>query len=221
MWHFADGSCYPQAAEVDGVQTNGNEPGGDLCVIDNLATGCQNPGPWLGPNTEGTSFPTYYTLGYCSGDNTWRIAYDIYFRHDSGHESDWEYVIVVFTQDSGSLWYRDYVIFEQDGNTPTETWGTMDTFNDPNNAPDGVKNENHAKIYVTKWHHAMWYNNYTNFKDDCLVSEADQFRVNDFYQYSGDSLVNGSVIPVSWHWGSATSAPMTMAVGASQDICGK
>jgi hypothetical protein len=83
MWHFADGSCYPQAAEVDGVQTNGNEPGGDLCVLANIPTGCQDPGPWLGANTQGTDFPTYFTAKYCSGDNTWRISYSLYFRHVS------------------------------------------------------------------------------------------------------------------------------------------
>jgi hypothetical protein len=81
MWHFADGSCYPQAAEVNGVQTNGNEPGGDLCVLANLPSGCQDPGTWNGANTQGSDFPTYYTAKYCSGDNTWRISYNLYFRH--------------------------------------------------------------------------------------------------------------------------------------------
>lgn len=84
MWHFADGACYPQAAEVDGKQTDGNEPGGDWCILANLPSGCQDPGPWNGANTQGTDFPTYYTAKYCSGDNTWRISYGLYFRHVSG-----------------------------------------------------------------------------------------------------------------------------------------
>lgn len=95
MWHFADGSCYPQAAEVNGQQTNGNEAGGDLCVLANLPSGCQDPGPWLGANTQGTDFPTYFTAKYCSGDNTWRISYNIYFRHVSKMHPQQQFLIFV------------------------------------------------------------------------------------------------------------------------------
>lgn len=60
---------------------------------------------------------------------------------------------------------------------------------------DGQVNLGHAKVYVTKYHHAVWNDQYTSNKDDCLVLDADQFRVNDFYQYSANTLVNGTVIP--------------------------
>ncbi|KIM98963.1 hypothetical protein OIDMADRAFT_146637 [Oidiodendron maius Zn] len=222
MWHFADGSCYPQAAEVNGQQTNGNEAGGDLCVLANLPSGCQDPGPWLGANTQGTDFPTYFTAKYCSGDNTWRISYNLYFRHDSGHESDWEFMVVVLQQDPGNgNWFRDEVIFEQDGSSPHVNWGNLDTFDDVANSGDGQRNLNHAKVYVTKYHHAVWNTQYTGNKDDCLVLNADQFRPNDFYQYSASTLVNGSLIPVDWDWGQAASSPMAMYGDGSQDVCNK
>lgn len=63
------------------------------------------------------------------------------------------------------------------------------------NSGDGQRNLNHAKVYVTKYHHAVWNTQYTGNKDDCLVLDADQFRPNDFYQYSASTLVNGSLIP--------------------------
>lgn len=63
------------------------------------------------------------------------------------------------------------------------------------NSGDGQRNLNHAKVYVTKYHHAVWNTQYTGNKNDCLVLNADQFRPNDFYQYASSTLVNGSLIP--------------------------
>lgn len=66
------------------------------------------------------------------------------------------------------------------------------------NSGDGQRNLNHAKVYVTKYHHAVWPTQYTGNKDDCLVLNADQFRPNDFYQYAAGTLVDGSLIPGEW-----------------------
>jgi hypothetical protein len=66
------------------------------------------------------------------------------------------------------------------------------------NSGDGQRNLNHAKVYVTKYHHAVWSTQYTGNKNDCLVLNADQFRPNDFYQYAASTLVDGSVIPGKW-----------------------
>ncbi|KAH8811197.1 hypothetical protein F5884DRAFT_749589 [Xylogone sp. PMI_703] len=220
-WHFADGACYPQAAETNGAQTNGNEPGGDLCFIPNLPSGCQDPGPWTGANTHGTSFPTYYTANFCPDSNTWRLVYSVYFRHDSGHESDWEFAAVVLQKDAGGLWFRDCIYLEQDGSHPCVNYGDFVTVNDNDINDDSQHNGNHPKIYSAKYHHAMWNTQYTSNKNDCLVLNSDQFRVNDFYYAAADNLVNGTVIPLGWDWGSATSAPLVTAAwsGGGQNIC--
>ncbi|RFU26981.1 hypothetical protein B7463_g9374, partial [Scytalidium lignicola] len=220
-WHFADGSCYPQAAEVNGQQTNGNEAGGDLCIISQLANGCQDPGPWNGANTQGSSFPTYYTANYCPDSNTWRIVYSVYFRHDSGHESDWEFAAIVLQKDSNNLWFRDCIFLEQDGSHPCVGYGSFTTVNEDNINDDSQTNGNHPKIYSAKYHHAMWNNQYTGNKGDCLVLNVDQFRVNDFYFPAANNLANGTLIPLGWDWGSATSAPLVTAAwsGGGQNIC--
>ena len=129
IWFFSDGACYPQAAEIGGVQTNGNAASGcGLPAGSGLDSGCQSPGSWNGPATEGTSFPTYWTVSNC-GDNTRRVCYDIYFRHDSGHESDWEYACVVLSKDpSSGLWYRNGIVLEEDPNQPYISWGDLETW---------------------------------------------------------------------------------------------
>ncbi len=106
------------------------------------------------------------------------------------------------------------------------------------NSADGQRNLNHAKLYVTKYHHAVWNTQYTGNKNNCAVLNADMFRPNDFYQYSASTLVNGSLIPgefwwelfelrytnktlVGWDWGKAASSPMAMYGDGDQNVCNK
>jgi hypothetical protein len=128
VWFFSSGSCYPQAAEINGQQTNGNAGSGcGLPAGTGLDKGCQSPGPWQGPATEGTPFPTYWTRSDCS-DGTRRVCFDIYFRHDSGHESDWEWACVVMKKGPDGLWYRAGILLEQDPNQKYVSWGDLETW---------------------------------------------------------------------------------------------
>lgn len=107
---------------------------------------------------------------------------------------------------------------------------------------DGQRNLNHAKVYVTKYHHAVWSTQYTGNKGDCAVLNVDQYRSNDFYQFSGPTLVEGSLIPgmcpngvlpltyffspdlqcaVDWDWGKAASSPLAMYGDGDQNVCNK
>lgn len=63
------------------------------------------------------------------------------------------------------------------------------------NSGDGQRNLNHAKVYVAKYHHAVWHNQYKSNKNNCAVLNIYQYRVNDFYQYSASTLAEGSLIP--------------------------
>jgi len=88
MYHFGaprgKTPCYPEDAEYNGVQVDGNDPGpGDYCT--NLGKGCRSPGPLTSRNAQGAPFPVYYTIKECSGRV--RVAYSIYFRHVSVHLS--------------------------------------------------------------------------------------------------------------------------------------
>ena len=82
MWHFGRPRsmkpCYPEdAVQSDGSQTNGN--GAEYQT--NIGKGCKDPGDWHGQNTQGSPFPTYYTVTRC-GDS-WRVTYYLYFKHVS------------------------------------------------------------------------------------------------------------------------------------------
>lgn len=239
MFHFAEGSCFPQAAEENGVQTNGNDLGGDHFLLSKPADGCPSVPAWQGPKTPFPAVPTYVTATHCAGDDSWRLTYDLYFRHvkppfrshpiratglthktqDSGHESDWEFVTLVFKPDPNNpgLYYRTCVIHEQDGKKPCDNYGDFSTFDDPaNSQADDQHDGNHVKVYVGKYHHSMHKDINRSNKDDGAVLTRSQFRVDDYAMYSGDNLRDGSVAPKGWAWGATDSAPMKVP----DDVCG-
>jgi hypothetical protein len=59
---------------------------------------------------------------------------------------------------------------------------------------DGQLYLDHPKIYSAKYHHSMHTDTNNKNKDDCAVLTQDQFRMNDYYYYSGDWLVDGNVV---------------------------
>lgn len=126
MWHMPSGTCMPSAAENNnGQQTNGVVA--DNCNIGSLAAGCPPQPPSKGINTfyggiPGEPFPiipTYYRVQKCNGDSSgsnqsWRIVYYVYFKKDTGHMSDWEGIVMRFTEvGKTDTWVRDSVIMEQ------------------------------------------------------------------------------------------------------------
>ncbi|KAH0526994.1 hypothetical protein TsFJ059_002038 [Trichoderma semiorbis] len=218
IWFFSDGACYPQAAEINGQQTNGNGASG--CGVpagSHLDSGCQSPGQWRGAGTQGTSFPTYWTTTDCN-DGTRRVCYDIYFRHDSGHESDWEYACVVLSRASNGLWFRNGIILEEDPNQAYISWGDLETWDDGQSFTDGGKrNGNHAMIYSAKFHHTMFAHQYTGLgKNNCATTVSEMFRNNDFYWPAANNLQPGTNIPRNWNWGKAASNPQALA----SSVCG-
>lgn len=121
MWYMASGTCMPSAAEDgQGHQTNGVDP--DYCNLSKLGNNCPPQPAWQGEQTlyaniSGEPFadiPTYYAAGYCDGDSTWRIVYYVYFKKDTGHKSDWEGIVTIFTDPNNDTnWVRDRVLMEQ------------------------------------------------------------------------------------------------------------
>jgi hypothetical protein len=80
----------PAAAEDgQGHQTNGVDVTTVLCGIGQAQNeGCPQQPAWKGANTEyvnipgqpWTRVPTYYQIGYCASDQSWRIYYGLYFK---------------------------------------------------------------------------------------------------------------------------------------------
>ncbi|KAF2758676.1 hypothetical protein EJ05DRAFT_361192 [Pseudovirgaria hyperparasitica] len=226
MWHFGRphgaNSCYPQAAEENGVQTKGNGP--DVGDWGRLDDGCADPGPWKSPSEAGQNpgnyFPTYYETVQCN-DGTYRTTYSIYFRHDSGHTNDWEHIAVVWVRNDDGTWRRDRLLLGQHKGHQTVSWG--DVQNTVNGIDDqfdqGAKDRDHAKVYVGSFRHAIFHTRKTTF-DTLAVADQDEFRSWDWY-YLPLELAKGDLIDPSWSYGDADTTPPSLRPGEAKDICTK
>ncbi|KAJ2982681.1 hypothetical protein NQ176_g1226 [Zarea fungicola] len=206
QWNFPTGTCLPSPAIVNGQQDGGNAP--DNCNINKLNNNCPAQPNWTGANTPLWSFPTYWDLQRCS-QTEFRIAYNVYFTKDTGHRHDIEWVVVVWgTNDNGQTFYRNRMIFEQDGNHPSKQWGDIqNTFsNEDDQLGLGEKYQNHARIFVSKWHHSMHDDRYTQFKNTCPPTSASDFRTDDYYFWSVNNLVSVNTIPADWNYSPAAWA---------------
>ncbi|KAI9868481.1 MAG: hypothetical protein M1813_005925 [Trichoglossum hirsutum] len=217
MFHFGRphgaNPCYPEDAVVNGVQTNGNDP--DLGNWGRMDDGCAYPGDWHGPMSPGNPFPVYFTIKQCS-TNEYRVAYNIYFKHDSGHVSDWEGVIVTWKGDGSGQWWRDRILLGQHGKYVSKVWGeiqntingydeslpvpAMETLMARAHRNDDLKDQaqksrNHAKIYVGAFYHAIFDDRYTAIDTANPANKPAEFRSNDWYLLPWDTLVQpGSMI---------------------------
>ncbi|KAF1999782.1 hypothetical protein P154DRAFT_554604 [Amniculicola lignicola CBS 123094] len=221
MWHFGrplgQNPCYPEAAETNGRQTDGNSPDSGI----NPSRGCADPGPWTGQNSQGNPFPVYYTIKQCSA-NDMRIGYSIYFKHDSGHKSDWENVIVKWSKPDESVnnWTRVEALLGFHGKWKSYGW------NDIQNTVDGwadlmtqdKKGANHPKVYVGAWGHAVFHDRYTPLSTWNALAPRKEFRSNDWYWFPDDGSVQpGTLIKDEWEWGQADTNPATLRTW--RDIC--
>lgn len=212
MWHFGRPRgmkpCYPEdAVQADGSQTNGNDPQYQT----NIGKGCADTGDWHGQNSQGKPFPTYYTVSRCS--DSWRVTYYLYFKHDSGHKSDWEWVSVVWWQDGNSdQWYRGALLQSYHKGQKAEGWGNIQNTisGDADKMDQGAKDRNHPKVYVGAYHHAMFTTRYTA-NDNAGSTPGEEFRSNDWFFLPWDTTVqNDSRLNPSWNWGAAWSSPGNM-----------
>ncbi|KAI9774236.1 MAG: hypothetical protein M1839_001738 [Geoglossum umbratile] len=214
MFHFGrpHGAtpCYPEAAERDGVQADGSDT--DLGIWANLGKGCAYAGDWNGAMSPGNPFPVYYTIKQCS-PSEYRVSYNIYFKHDSGHTRDWEGVIVVWTLGDNNQWRRDRIMLGQHGRYSTKNWGDIqNTINgDGDHNDQDQRDRNHAKIYVGAFYHAIFDTRYTGIDIPNPAVPTTEFRSNDWWLLPDDSLVvPGSRIKPEWAWGKADTNPASL-----------
>lgn len=79
-------------------------------------------------------FPTYFTYKKCN-DNEYRVGYYVYFAKDgyagplSGHDHDWENVVVVWQRSPVSgYWAREMILLSGHGHWRKLKWADMITF---------------------------------------------------------------------------------------------
>ncbi|CEJ90070.1 hypothetical protein VHEMI05878 [[Torrubiella] hemipterigena] len=203
QWNLPTGTCLPSEAKVNGAQNPGNAQ--DNCNIHKLNHNCPSQPNWTGADTPLWSFPTYYDHKRCS-TTEFRTAYNVYFTKDTGHRHDIEWVIVVWgSNDNGQTFYRNRMIFEQDGHHPSKQWGDIqNTFdNQSDQLKLGQKYQNHARVFVSKWHHSMHDDRYTQFKNTCPPNSVSDFRTNDYYFWSNQNLQHIDTIPADWNYSPA------------------
>lgn len=74
----------------------------------------------------------------------------------------------------------------------------LDCSNQDDQLSLGKQNSNHARIFVSKWHHSMHDDRYTQFKNTCPPNSGADYRTNTFYFWSSDNLVHVDDIPCKW-----------------------
>ncbi|KAF2108394.1 thermolysin metallopeptidase [Lophiotrema nucula] len=213
LWYLPTGSCLPSAAEDgQGHQTNGVDVPVVLCGVNqNQAGGCPTAPAWTGPNTpyngDGTFeyAPTYYKTGYCPHDQSWRVMYAIYFKHDASHKSDWEWEVTSWKKSDDGKWYRYGLLMETDGDYGVGYWRDIpNTFNDLGDLfEDGNKGRDHPKLFIGKRHHSVHYDPESRNKNTCVEPD---FRANDYQFWSSYNLRRSEdVISKDWDYGKATN----------------
>ncbi|KAI5804765.1 hypothetical protein DFH27DRAFT_590732 [Peziza echinospora] len=211
--------CYPSpAVSADGSQTNGTPADGG--IWGKLNPGCGDPGDWRGQNTAGNPFPVYYTVEKC-GSGEYRVAYSVYFSHDSGHMSDWENVVVVWRDRGGGKWGRERVMLGQHGKWETLKWAdiqnTVDGQSDINT--QGARDRDHPKVYIGAFRHAIFHTRKTTF-DTMATADKDEFRSNDWmFLPTQQWLQLGNVVKPEWTWGKADTNPATLRNGGFRYMC--
>ncbi|KAI2465951.1 hypothetical protein F4781DRAFT_371514 [Annulohypoxylon bovei var. microspora] len=219
MFHFGrpHGSkpCYPESAQINGKQADGNDP--DAGNWANLNRGCADPGAWLSPKKggplQGNPFPVYYSINQCK-DHEFRVSYSIYFKHDSGHKSDWEGVTVVWKGDGNNNWERTHLMFGQHGGYDVKKWSDIqNTFNGKSDqSSNGAQRKDFAKVYVGAFYHAIFNTRKTSIDTADPGDKQAEFRSNDWFVWPWDSLVQpGSLINPNWVWGEADTNPPTLS----------
>ena len=130
------------------------------CDYPNVGCNCRNPG--VPKSSALPEFPIYYVSEQCNTTEV-RIAYNVFYQKDgaefigiqTGHNYDWERVIVVHSKNSDTTWQPSEVILSyHSGDKKIEWPDIQNTLSDEDyNAgkstdPNGLQDLDHPKVYV-------------------------------------------------------------------------
>ncbi|EFY84748.1 hypothetical protein MAC_09192 [Metarhizium acridum CQMa 102] len=122
-------------------------------------------------------------------------------KKDTGHKSDWEGIVVSFSDNGDNNWVRDTVKMEQDGNHKQINWGGInDTF-------DGLGDWQISSRKTATMESSTLESFTTLFTktDACPPNSENDFRNGDYQFWAKNNLRHVSVLNPSWNWGKASS----------------
>lgn len=237
MWFFGQAlnhpPCYPTWAfggspsSSDVYDSNHKTPAAAQCEYPDVGCGCRKPGVAI--HNAGPEFPIYYTFKRCNETEV-RVVYNLFYEKDgakvigvidTGHGYDWERVIVIHSRDASNMWAPSRALLSSHSGYHNLAWGniqntltTEEIRAGAANDPNGVRNNDHPKVYVSWSKHAHFDTRNTGWNDPLSQSTDNAFRSNDWWHYvdkkyyilSDNSTDAGKALG-SVDWGSATSNP--------------
>ncbi|PYH90093.1 hypothetical protein BO71DRAFT_335198 [Aspergillus ellipticus CBS 707.79] len=237
LWFFGQAldhpPCYPTWAfggsppTPDTYDTAHKTPAAPQCEYPDVGCKCRKPGVDRG--NPGPAFPIYYTFERCNETEV-RVVYNLFYEKDgaevldlinTGHDFDWERVIIIHSRAANHTWGPSRALLSSHSGYHNLAWGsihnTLTTAEiQAGNAktPDGVKNNDHPKVYVSWSKHAHFDTRNTAWVDPLSQSLDTAFRSQNWWHFvekqhyirSDNSTAAGKALG-SVDWGSATSNP--------------
>ncbi|KAF3396420.1 hypothetical protein F1880_006584 [Penicillium rolfsii] len=242
MWFFGQAMnqppCYPTWAfggsptTADIYDDAHKTPAAPQCEYPNVGCKCRNPGVGIG--NRGPAFPVYYSYRRCS-DTEVRVVYNLFYEKDgatfgaieTGHDYDWERVIIIHSRDSSNMWAPSRALLSAHSGYHNLAWGdiqntlTTEEINAGDaKTPNGVKNNDHPKVYVAWSKHAHFDTRNTGWNDPASQSLDNAFRSQDWWYFvdpqyyirADDSTDAGKALGAA-DWGEASSNPPSVHAG--------
>ncbi|KAL1998760.1 hypothetical protein VTN02DRAFT_5627 [Thermoascus thermophilus] len=243
LWFFGQAldqpPCYPTWAFGGSPNTSDvydaahqTSPGAQ-CEYPDVGCHCRNPG--VSPGHPGPPFPVYYTYRRCNETEV-RVVYNLFYEKDgakvgfieTGHDYDWERVIIIHSKDENTdLWAPSRALLSAHSSYHDLAWGDIQNTLTTEQIeagqardPDGVRDNDHPKVYVAWSKHPNFDTRDTAWDDPASQSLDNAFRSDDWWHYVGreyyirsdDSTQAGKALG-SADWGHASSNPPSVHAG--------
>lgn len=243
LWFFGQAQkqppCYPTWAfggsptTADVYDEDHKTPAVSQCDYPDVGCKCRNPDVEIG--NPGPAFPVYYTYRRCN-ETEIRVVYNLFYEKDgadfvihTGHDYDWERVVIIHSRDSDKKWAPSRALLSAHSGYSNLAWGDIQntlTTKEINAGkakdPNGVKNNDHPKVYVAWSKHPNYDTRNTGWNDPASQSLDKAFRSDDWWHFvdsenyirSDDSTDAGKALGDA-DWGSAASNPPSV----DKDVC--
>ncbi|PYI17486.1 UPF0047 domain protein [Aspergillus violaceofuscus CBS 115571] len=174
------------------------------CEYPDVGCGCRNPGVDAG--NPGPAFPIYYTVQRCNETEV-RVVYNLFYEKDgakvldlidTGHDYDWERVIIVHSRDANELWAPSRALLSAHSGYHNLAWSQIHSTLTSEEiaagdarAPEGVRGNDHPKVQST---------------DNAFRSADWWYYVEQQYYIRSDNSTEAGKALGSTDWGSAATS---------------
>ncbi|OJK04873.1 hypothetical protein ASPACDRAFT_74438 [Aspergillus aculeatus ATCC 16872] len=199
------------------------------CEYPDVGCECRNPGVEAGNPGPASAFPIYYTVQRCNETEV-RVVYNLFYEKDgakvldlidTGHDYDWERVIIVHSRDANELWAPSRALLSAHSGYHNLAWSQIHSTLTSEEiaagdarAPDGVRGNDHPKVYVSWSKHAhfdtkdrIWVDPISQSTDNAFRSDDWWYYVEQQYYIRSDNSTEAGKALSGTDWGSATSNP--------------